>query len=167
MIAQAVDCGIQEDAMDIQISCAGFKGEPVTLLAKRDTTTGVLFIVKKVAYRENRVKPGFAVVSDVDLDEADFRFTDKHLRGAITAYYSRMAQGHIDIDSKLSRYNPNNKIEPDGVDESGRKYRISPDIDNGQIGVLAVVAFIEAQKPINAAVSMADEITDIYRAFTI
>lgn len=146
---------------------SGFQGQAVALASVLDEKTGVLVVAKQLAYREDRPKPDMALVSNLDLQSCDFLFSDKHLRDAIRSYFTRRSQGMLEIDSALGRYLPDNRIEQDGVDESGRKFKISPDIDNGQIAVLATVAFIEAQKPISAAIDMANELSDFYRITTI
>lgn len=146
---------------------SGFQGSAVTIASVFDEKTGVLVVAKQIGYREDRPKPDMALVSNLDLQSCDFQFTDKHLRDAIRSYFTRRSQGMLDIDSSLARYLPDNRIEQDGVDESGRKYRIAPEIENGQIAVLATVAFIEAQKPISAAIDMANELSDFYRITSI
>lgn len=153
--------------MRIVTIISGFSGQALTLASVFDEKTGVLVISKQLAYREDRPKPDFAIVSNLDLPACDFTFTEKHLREAIRSYFTRRSQGMLEIDSALGRYLPDNRIEQDGVDEGGRKFRIAPEIDNGQIAVLATVAFIEAQRPISAAINMADELADFYRVMTI
>ena len=43
----------------------------------------------------------------------------------------------------------------------------SPDIDNGQVAVLAAVAFAESQRPVNAALSAMQDLNDFYSVTTI
>lgn len=152
--------------MKVQVTIAGFMGQPVTLACVIDDETGVLTVGKQVAYNEDRIE-GFAVVSNLDLADCDYLFTDKHLRGAIRSYFSRSGQDTIAIVPALARYQPDNKIERDAVDETGPRYRISPDIDNGQIAVLAAVAYADAQRPISAAMDAMQELSDFYSITTI
>lgn len=153
--------------MRILTVISGYQGPPIALASVLDESTGVLVIAKQLSYREDRPAPDMAVVSNLDLKACDFLYTDARLRDSIRAYFARRGQGTLEIESILGRYMPDNKIEQDGVDESGRKFRISPDIDNGQIAVLATVAFVEAQKPIAHSISAMDELADFYRITSI
>lgn len=147
--------------MKIQISIAGFAGAATTLLATYKEETGILAIAKEVTFKETR-QAGCAVVSDLELPEVDYHFTDQDMRGAINAYFARNAQRLIALPDSLIRYQPDNKIEVDAVEATGRKYRIAGDISNGQVAVLAACAFLQAQNPINAAIAMMDDLADFY-----
>lgn len=153
--------------MKIQSTIAGFTGAPTTLLGKLDTNTGVLVVVKEVAYREERIDPEFALVSNLDLPALDLRFGDENIRDAIRGYFTRAAQETIDLVAAVARHAPDHRIERDQVDEKGRRYRLAPDITNGQVAVLACVALIEQQSGFRAAVEMASELAEFYRAETI
>lgn len=153
--------------MNIQVTIAGFQGGPITLLAFHDPETGVLAVAKQTQrHNEKRVKEGFALVANLDLEDLDFRFSDDMMRDAIRDYFTMKAQGTITLESSVSRYQPDNKIEADQVDERGRKYRVSGDIDNGQVGILALVAFIQKQRPMQGAIDAMKDLADFYRIET-
>lgn len=149
--------------MKIQCTIAGFSGQPSTIIGNLDENTGVLVMVKEVTYREERIAPDFALVSNLDLKELDFRFDDKHLSDAIRSFYTRKAQMTLDIMTGLQRYDPESRIEREAVDESGRRYRVAPDIQNGQVAILAAVSLVEHSGNFSAAKEMADELIDLYR----
>lgn len=65
------------------------------------------------------------------------------------------------------RYEPDNAIELQGVDENGRRYQLRESITNGQIAILAAVAFVENQKPIQSAISAAHELEEFFGITTI
>lgn len=153
--------------MKIQSTIAGFAGQPTTIIGSLDERTGVLVMVKEVKFREERIDETFALVSNLNLPELDFRFGDDHLGSAIRTYFTRRAQTTIDIMQELQRHLPDNKIESDAVDEGGRRYRIHPEIMNGQIAILAAVALCEKQDPFNAAMQMQEELIDFYRVTSI
>lgn len=153
--------------MKIQASIAGFGGEPASLLANLDANTGVLVIVKQIKFREERAAADLALVSNLDLPDLDYRFEDKHLRDTIRAYYTRKAQLTLDIMTDVKRHEPDNKIEQEAVDEGGRRYRVAPDITNGQMAVLAIIAMVETQSGFSAAVEMLDELAEMYRVQSI
>lgn len=148
--------------MRVQCSIAGFSGLPITLLGSLNEKTGVLVVLKAVAYTEKRLAEDVAMISNADLPDCDYRFTDDDMRGAIRSYFGRASQDGIDIHDELARYRPDNRIERDGIDERGMKYRCSPDIDNGQIGVLALTAFAEGQRGVSAALDAMDDLSNFY-----
>lgn len=152
--------------MKLQVVIGGYMGQPVTIGCVIDDDTGVLSVAKVFDHSEKRME-GFAVVSNMDLPDCDFLFTDKHLRDAIRSYFARVGQDMVGIAQQLARFDPTNRIEKDAVDETGPRYRISPDIDNGQVAVLAAVAFAESQRPVNAALSAMQDLNDFYSVTTI
>lgn len=154
------------DIVKFMVSIAGYSGPAVTLLCALVNDDGVLVIADESALQEQR-KEGFGVVTNLDLPSVDYRFTDDQLRDAIIAYYARDSQDTLDLDNKLARHSPGQSIATDGIDERGPRYRLSADITNGQIAVLAACAFCARQTPVARAMSMADELTELYRAFTI
>lgn len=139
--------------MRIFISVSGFRGQSVTLAALHDSDTGMLVIAKQVAFRLTKPEANDALVCNASTNEADFIFTDDHIAEAIRDYYLMKGHGHISLADALARYEPDNKIEVDDINESGRKFRISNDIDNGQMAVLAAVAFIKQQEAIGDCMS--------------
>jgi hypothetical protein len=149
--------------MKIQATIAGFKGERKTVLGNLVERTGVLIMAREVKYTEKRLAPDIAIVSNLDLADIDFRFTDKHIGEAIRVYYTRKAHLTLDVLNEIQNFDPGNMIEPDAVDEGGRRYRISPDITNGQVSVLAAVAFVEHQTGFKEAIGMANELSEFYR----
>ena len=162
----------------LQASFTGYNGSPTTLLAVIDDDTGILVIANQIAYKETRhiqQKDGdgeisesdFTLISNVDAGETDFLFVDEMLRDAIRSFYSRKSQGMIDILEKLARYNPDNKIERDSVDEKGPSYKIMPDIENGQMAVLALTAFYERYMQNNTVNSAVDSMLDFLGIETI
>lgn len=153
--------------MKIQATIGGFHGEPCTMISLLDERTGIIVISKTIKYRENRYAPDFALVSNLDLPELDMSFTDELLRDSIRSYFTRKAQLTLDVLTEVRRYEPDNCIERDTVDEGGRRYRINADINNGQVAILATIALVESQSSFAAAVDMANELADFYRAETI
>lgn len=155
--------------MKFSVSISGYGAtgsESVTILCLFDEGTGVLVAGKSIGFSEIRLE-GFAMVTNLQLPERDFLFTDEHLRGAIREYYARSGQGLIDVADELSRWIPDNKIELLGVDERGPKYQLSPDIGNGEVAILAAVAFVLAQEPITGALGAMEEFNELYKITSI
>jgi hypothetical protein len=149
--------------MIIQSTIGGYQGTPVTILGVYDENTGSLTIVSQKEYTESRLRPDVALVTNLQLPEHDSFFGDEKLSEAITHFFVRKAQGTLILDPKLSRYNPENKLQLKGVNEGGKSYEISPDIDNGQIAVLAMVAYVDAA----AAHSAVCDAWDLLNGFSV
>lgn len=146
----------------VSISGYGQSGaKPVTLLCALDEPTGVLVVGKEVAFKEGRLE-GFSLVTNVDLAQRDFFFTVDHLRDAIRDFYAKHGQGLLAIDDEVARYSPESQIELDGIDERGPKYRLSADIGNGHVAILAAVAFVTTQKPKQELIDAMDEFAQLY-----
>lgn len=149
--------------LKIQTSIAGFAGRPVTLISVHDDETDILVVAKAVEYTESRIGD-CVMVSNLPLSSVEVMFSDDDLCAAIRHYYARKSRDLLDLDDSLLRYEPENRIESDGVDERGRKYRISPEIDNGQLAVLATVAFVEKNASVRSALDMADDILSMFES---
>lgn len=127
----------------IQCSIIGFTGSPVTLFSALDTESGLLTIAAKSALKKAR-REGCFVITNAAGIERDMTFEDAHIRAAIEAWqavrtdtlasggprllYSEAVKGYAD---------PYSMIEPDGVDERGRKYRLAESINNEAVATLA------------------------------
>lgn len=151
----------------VSISGYGTDGaQPVTLVCFHDKETDFLIVEKTMPFAETRPE-GFALVTNLPLQTRDFLFTADHIRDAIRDYYARDGQGIIDIDPILQRYRPDGKIEREGIDERGPKFRLSQDIGNGEVAVLAAVAFVSGQEPIDGAITAMGDFTKLYTAFEV
>lgn len=120
-----------------------------TLTAMFDTVSGVLLVMSAKAMPagapEMRQR-GHAVVTDNgNADDYDALFTEDQIRDAISDYFSFSGRGLLQFDGGAERMNPTSKIEADGVDERGRKYRVAADINNGQVAVLVLCWFAVRQ----------------------
>jgi len=132
-----------------------------------DDMSGVLLAQKTIKYREERAIQDMALVTNMDLPDLDYRFLDRHLSEAIRSYFTRAGQGLLDIHKDLGRYDPKDKIEMDGVDEGGRRYRIHDEIDNGQMAILMAISFVDSQKTVSAAIDSMNELADFYTITSI
>ena len=146
--------------MKIQSSIAGYHGQPVTLIAVLEEDTGVLVVAAQEPFSELRKADDFAVVSNLDLEGVDFRFTDDMMREAITSFFELKNQGLIDILDAVARFDPENRVERQGMDANGTKYAVSPDTDCGQIGVLAMTMFAVKQRGIRQTIESTEEFLD-------
>lgn len=151
----------------IQVTIGGYKGHGTTLIAGLDTGTGILVVMKQHKYSEKLIKSDMTMITNMDLDDADTVFTDKDIKSAVESYFTRCAQSTIVIKDEARRFTPDSKVETDTVTTTGRTYRISPDIDNGQMAVLALCAFVDKQKGVGGTIEALNELDSMYRILSI
>lgn len=133
----------------MRVNVAGYGGQAVSVFAGYDPDSDVLAIVREGPY-EVTARDGWLRVTTQDRDPThDAVFTDDQARDAIAAYFELEAMNLIQFSEGLARLDPKNKIERDGMDESGMKYRIHPEITNGQVAVM--IAALSARRQRGAA----------------
>ena len=137
--------------MRINVSGFGSNGKAATVFAAFDPSNDVLLIAREAEAYESSERPGFLHITNQARDEHhDAVFTDDDTHEAITAYLELDGLGLLTISPKVQRLTPSNKIERDGMDSSGMKYRIQPDISNGQVAVLAACLYANRQRSMGA-----------------
>jgi hypothetical protein len=149
------------------VSIAGYSGPAITLVCAYDQRDDVLIIAQEETPLVEERREGFGMVTNLNLSAIDLRFDDLRLRDSIRDYFRRTSQDTIDLIDKLARHSPDNAVTNDGFDDHGPRFRIAPDITNGQIAVFAACSFAGAQSPISAAISMMDDISELYSIVTI
>lgn len=154
------------ELVKFQVSIAGYNGPATTLNCVIIAAENVLVIAEEHPLEETR-RDGFGMVSNLDLAAVDYRFTDQHMRDAINSFFVRDSQQTLDLVEKLARHAPHNAITKDGYDERGPRYRIAPDISNGQMAVLAACSFADVQSPVSKALSMMGDIAALYQLTSI
>lgn len=153
------------------VSIAGYYGSPVTLVCVHSPQDDMLVIAGEEPLVEQR-RPGFGMVTNLNLDALDMRFENEQIRKSIHEFQRRLGQETLDLDGSLGRHSPENAVTQDGFDERGPKYRLAPEISNGQVAVLAACAFAAGQSSVERALSLMDDITslistDLYSLTTI
>lgn len=155
----------------LQCSITGYQGAGVTLFGALDPGTGLVSVLKEPKDGKlllDRAKPGFAFVANTAAAEGrDVLFADEHLRDAIAAYFDLQARARLTLDSAVTKHNPANAIEPDGVDERGRKYRLAESMSNGQMAVIVMAWFARRQGQVAATNDAWSDIFDAYSAVSV
>lgn len=163
------------DSSRLQVTIGGLatKGSEVhTLLGEIDAASGVLlvdFSVRVRAGEQEKRQEDCAVLTDnPTTKDRDMLFGEKDVAAAISDYFQFAGRGLLMIDESMAIFDPRSRIEPDGVDESGRKFRIAPDITNGQIAVMAMCWFAVRQRQVASSLEMMESFGDeMYEAFTV
>lgn len=157
---------MSDNIQRIHVSISGYEGPAVTLVCALKTDSNVLVIAKQEQDLREERKEGFALVTNLHLPASDWLFTDDHIRQGIGDYYARSTQGTLDIVEALSRHDPSNNIGKEGFDERGPVYRITPDITNGQLAIIAACAYADLQVGLGSAASVSDRFADLYSLIT-
>lgn len=135
----------------IRINVAGFAGAAVSVYGAYDPATGVLLVARSGDH-DGGEREGFVKVTNTHADAAfDMVFERDHVKEAIDAYFSMESMRLLTLGEQVQRHNPATKIERDGMDESGPKYRVAPDIGNGHVAVLLACLVARRQRAHSAS----------------
>lgn len=144
-------------AIKMRVNVAGYKGTPTSIFAAYDPVSDILLVARESPY-ESGERDGFLKITNQVRDAAhDAVFSEDDTRGAITAYFELDALKLITLGQSVQRCSPDSKIERDGMDEAGMKYRIHPDISNSQVAVLFASLFAGRQRSVGVAQDFMDE----------
>jgi hypothetical protein len=124
----------------IQASFAGYGGSPCTVLATLADDGGAIYVAKVIDFKQDRFQDS-VIISNMGLDAAESQFLESDLGEAISAYLQSKNGGLVNFSTSAQQSDPGGAIEQDGITEAGRKMRISPDIKNQQVGVLAICLY--------------------------
>lgn len=157
------------ESIPMQVTIGGMSARPgssgMTLFGELDVATGLLLIDEA-----RSVAPGVPVArrgecamltNDATAPDYDALFTDADIRAAITDYYSFQGRSLLMLEDAVRQFDPGSKIEPDGIDEHGRKFRVAPDISDGQVAVMVMCWFAMRQTGTNAQIAVFDELADM------
>ncbi len=150
----------------LQANIQGYLGKPVSLFGAYDTETGVLIIVTQTNKKDPREDCVF--ITNQIKTEHDFFMDENGLLGAISCYYrlkGGVAKDHqtplLGFGPKAGSADPANSIELNGVTNSGREYRIAPDITNAQIASLAMCLYVDKGNTIEESLEMFSTLDEI------
>ena len=135
----------------MRVNVAGYKGAPASIFAAYDPAADILLVAREATY-EGGERAGFLKVTNQVRDAAhDAMFTEDDTRDAINAYFELDALKLLTLGQSVQRCSPDSKIERDGMDEGGMKYRIHPDISNAQVAVLFAALYAGRQRSVGVA----------------
>ena len=153
----------------LQATIGGFSSAAATggdtLLGELDIGTGVLLVDTHAAapagVAEVRRQDYAVVTNNSGAPDFDIVFTENDLRDAIADYFGFAGRGLLVLDQNVARFDPASKIEPDGLDERGRKYRIAQDMTNGQVAVMVLCWFAVRQSGFASQIASFDDLMDV------
>lgn len=121
----------------IQAEVNGYQGNTANLLAALDMETGLVIVDAELTVGK-RIPGAHVVSNDPRIQHRDTLFTEEQLQEAIRLYFRADASGLLILQPETAAHSPKNAIEALGVEERGTRYRLSPDIRNGAVAVLAL-----------------------------
>jgi hypothetical protein len=151
----------------IQANIGGFSGQPSTVFAAYDPEAQRLTVAATRALHKAR-REGCLVIGNIPGVEQDVAFADDQIRAAIDAWQGlRFDVGEdgaarLIYSERARRADPASVIEPDGLTERGRQYRLAENATNEHVATLAVClwAFHAGQRAtiVDTVSAMVDEL---------
>lgn len=151
----------------IQTTINGFSGAPVTLFSALDEATGILTIAAIGSYQKQR-RDGCVVISNIPKLDRDMAFDDAMLRESIEAWSALKGERLDDGSARMvfteraRRADPSSMIEPDGMSERGRAYRLAEHVGNEAVATLATCLWVRGVEArgdvVDTAVGLADAV---------
>lgn len=145
----------------IQAEATGYQGPSVTVLGALDTDSGMVVISKELAHGDTH--PGAVVISnDPRSERRDSLFTEQKLQTAIRLYFRAIASDLLELWPAVKKHDPQSRIETLGINELGTSYRLSPDLTNGNMAVLAVLDAADVAMNAQGSTEFARDLADMY-----
>lgn len=133
------------DIVFIRVNVMGYSGQAVSAFCAYDPKTHVLSFSRVDKYDPDvpKSKTGesrrdrFLLLTNQATDTAhDGMISSDDMRDAIDAFFAMNDSESMVFAEGLSGNNPSHRIERDGVDERGVKYRLAPDVSNGMVAAI-------------------------------
>jgi len=151
----------------IQATFSGYAGTPCSLFSAYDTDSRILVVAAQSEYHTERRNDCLILTNVPELDR-DALFTMSDIPDAIAAYFALKSgvaangkKTRLEFRSRAERANPAAAIEPDGLTESGPRYRLSEGITCAQMAALATCRYAIRANVIEDALTMAREYEDL------
>jgi hypothetical protein len=145
----------------VQAEVTGYGGPAVNLLGALDPDSGLLIVAKELPIGE-RQDDATVTSNDPRAERRDRLFSEDDLQDAIRLFFRAKSTAMIELLPTVTKHEPAHKIETNGMDENGTKYRLSPDITNGNIAVLALAALADHAYKAQSATTFSNELADFF-----
>lgn len=140
----------------MQSEITGYQGAAVNLLAALDSESGLVIVSKELSPGER--KAGAMIVSNDPRSETrDRLYTEDYFSDSIRSYFRSASSKMIELMPAVSKHDPKQYIETNGMGENGIRYRLNESVSNGNVAVLALVHSAEMMISAESANGMAEE----------
>lgn len=145
----------------LQAEVTGYSGPAVNLLGALDPDSGLLIVAKELKVGE-RLDETMVTSNDPRSERRDRLFTEDDFQESIRLFFRAKSTAMIELLPNVTKHEPAHKIETNGMDENGTKYRLSPDITNGNVAILALAAAADRAYKAQSATDFANEMADLF-----
>lgn len=147
--------------VNMRVNVAGYGGNPVSLFAAFSPDTGDLLCVDCTDMEMGEIA-GFLHVSTTGAEVAcDMRFAESDLSQAIQDYFLMDGMKSVHLEKSVSRFKPTNKIQADGVDINGVKYKLDGEVKNGHVAILAACFAAQRQRQVANSMEAMDDLGEL------
>lgn len=154
------------ESIFMRVNVIGYSGQAVSAFCAYDPISHVLSFgrvdkyeggVPKSKAGESR-RDRFLLLTNQVTDAAhDQLISSDDMRDAIDAFFAMNDSESMVFGEGLAGHNPSHRIERDGVDERGVKYRLAADVSNGMVAaIFAALAAVRQRNQLIAEDTMAD-----------
>lgn len=131
----------------LRVNIAGFVGDPATVFGAFDPATDMLAVLYIGNEYEAGAREGFLKITNQQRDAAyDAFYSEEEIRESIVSYFEMDSLKLLTLKGDAQRCNPTSKLERDGMDVGGLKFRFHPEITNQQVAVLAACLYATRQR---------------------
>jgi hypothetical protein len=145
----------------LQAEVTGYSGPAVNLLGALDPDSGLLIVAKELAVGE-RLDGSMVTSNDPRSERRDRLFSEDDLQDSIHLFFRAKSTAMLELLPHVAKHEPAHRIETNGMDENGTKYRMAPDITNGNVAVLALTALADRAYKAQSATSFSQELADMF-----
>lgn len=145
----------------LQAEITGYSGPAVNLMGALDPESGLLIVAMELKVGE-RTADTMVTSNDPRSERRDRLFSEDDLQESIRLFFRAKSTAMLELLPPVVKHEPAHRIENNGIDENGTKYRLSPDITNGAVAVLALTALADRTYKAQSATSFAQELADMF-----
>jgi hypothetical protein len=139
----------------------GYGGPAASVMAALDPDSGLLVVAKELKLGE-RLDDVMVTSNDPRSERRDRLFTEDDLQDAIRLFFRAKSTGMIELLPTVAKHEPSHKIETNGMDENGTKYRLAAEITNGNIAILALVSLADRAYKAQSATDFSNDLAEMF-----
>ncbi len=155
----------EHEPKQINAAFGQYSGGATSVLALIDDIDGesVLLILGETEFDLTRQKD-YVLITDIPTSSnRDMLFKPNDFQAALEAYRELKGADAIEFDDDAKRLLIDNKIEVDGIKESGRLNYIIQELGNGHVAVLAICLYFKKQRNIDSTMGMAESFMGFFK----
>ncbi len=155
----------EQEPKQISAAFGQYSGGATSVLALIDNIDGenILLILGETEFDLTR-QEDYVLITDIPTSgDRDMLFKAHDFQDALEAYRELKGADAIEFDDDAKRLLIDNKIEADGLKESGRLNYSIQELSNGHVAVLAICLYFKKQRNIDSAMDMAESFMGFFK----